>query len=449
MVLRLSRLLKVRVMMRTLSLARFTLPILLLATAILIGGAPPPAASATFTPIFQFTEPGILPQGVRLNPGLPTSIAPTGTLFGTTRYGGDSACDGGCGTVFMLMPPATPGAQWQLVTLHRFNGKNFPGSLDGVFPNADLSAGPRGDLFGTTLFGGGQTAPGTIFELSPPKVPGGNWIYKIIHSFSYSYAGFPKAGLTLDRDGVLYGTTSAGKASPTSVGSGGTVFALTPPHFRGTPSLPPNPGLHWQVRYLVNLADGIGLDGTGHDPEGKLVLDNFGNIFGTARGRGGRDCGNVFEVIPPANTGRSQWIGKAIYIFPIPTRYPPFGYACRPVGRLVRSDRGALFGMTEFGGIFEVLSGSGSTIGAAATGPGTGPNPGLLLNATTGILYGGWAGLFALVPTADPTVWTQTTLWTFQEQTNPGFLTGTLIFDLSGNLVGTLADGTVFEFSFP
>jgi hypothetical protein len=105
--------------------------------------------------------------------------------------------------------------------------------------------------------------------------------------------------------------------------------------------------------------------------------------------------------------------------------------------------------MTDFGGLFEILSGSGFTIGVASVFDNTGP--GLLLDAT-GILYGGSASLnplpspslFALVPTADPTVWTQTTLWTFQTG-----LTGTLIFDLSGNLVGTLLDGTVFEFSLP
>jgi hypothetical protein len=84
-----------------------------LATAILIGGTPPPVCSAAFTPIFQFTDPGtgVRPQGVRLNPALPTSVAPQGTLFGTTASGGDSARDyDGCGTVFMLTPPATPGA---------------------------------------------------------------------------------------------------------------------------------------------------------------------------------------------------------------------------------------------------------------------------------------------------------------------------------------------------
>jgi hypothetical protein len=356
----------------------------------------------------------------------------------------------------MLTPPATPGAQWQLATLHRFIGY-IPGSRDGAFPNADLSAGPRGDLFGTTQAGGGETAAypggaGTIFELSPPKTPGGVWAYKIIHSFSYSDDPYPMAGLTLDRDGVLYGTAL-----------GGTVFALTPPHFRGTPSLLPNPNSHWQIRYLVTL--GIGrcrtvscfLRRLAEDwPEGKLVFDNYSNIFGTTLGLR-KSCGSVFEVMPPANTGRPQWISKAIYIFPFPTRYPSRGYVCNPVGRLIRSNSGTFFGMTHFGGLFEILSGSGFTIGTASVFDNTGP--GLLLDVTTGVLYGGSAPwfedpqspppprLFALVPTGDPTVWTQTTLWTFQGN-NPG-LTGTLIFDLSGNLVGTLSDGTVFGFSLP
>jgi uncharacterized repeat protein (TIGR03803 family) len=81
-----------------------------------------------------------------------------------------------------------------------------------------------GNLYGTTYHGGLNDA-GAVFELTPNA--DGTWTEHILHSFC-SRTGcadgeFPKAGLTMDASGNLYGTTSVGGSSNL-----GTVFEVTP-----------------------------------------------------------------------------------------------------------------------------------------------------------------------------------------------------------------------------
>jgi uncharacterized repeat protein (TIGR03803 family) len=66
---------------------------------------------------------------------------------------------------------------------------------------------------------------GTLFELVPPGKNGGSWTNNVLHSFGGDPDGqFPQAQL-VEKDGILYGTTSLGGASDPDVG---TVFKLTP-----------------------------------------------------------------------------------------------------------------------------------------------------------------------------------------------------------------------------
>ncbi|MGD0461182.1 MAG: choice-of-anchor tandem repeat GloVer-containing protein [Tepidisphaeraceae bacterium] len=79
------------------------------------------------------------------------------TLYGTTELGGPDTDDGG--TVFSL--PITGGAPTVLAV---FNGAN-----GGEPAWGDLVMDANGNLYGTTMFGGGGGyAVGTVFELSPP-----------------------------------------------------------------------------------------------------------------------------------------------------------------------------------------------------------------------------------------------------------------------------------------
>jgi len=88
-----------------------------------------------------------------------------GNLYGTTRAGGSSACNGyGCGTVFKLRPGK--GGLWKKTTLHRFaGGSNGVGPVSGVIVDA------AGNLYGTTVDGGnagcGNFGCGVVFEITP------------------------------------------------------------------------------------------------------------------------------------------------------------------------------------------------------------------------------------------------------------------------------------------
>jgi uncharacterized repeat protein (TIGR03803 family) len=160
-------------------------------------------------------------------------------LYGTTLSGGSGPfpdcyfdTEIGCGTVFQLTPPATPGGAWTESVIYNFAG----GIGEGAYPYASLVLGKNGVLYGTTSYGGtsasGSACPsdanpgcGTVFQLTPPATPGGAWTETILHGFTGQDGdgAVPYGGLTLSPSGTLYGTTAAGGTA-----GGGTVFSIVP-----------------------------------------------------------------------------------------------------------------------------------------------------------------------------------------------------------------------------
>jgi uncharacterized repeat protein (TIGR03803 family) len=145
---------------------------------------------------------------------LPVSglINVSGTLYGTTKSGGNSGCtfDYGCGTVYRI---TTSGTDENV--LYRFTG-----GTDGGLPAASLVE-LNGTLYGTTSAGGADLV-GTVFSVS---ASGGE---QVLHNFSRSDGADPEADL-LNVNGTLYGTDYAGGSKRGCDGEGcGTVFALTP-----------------------------------------------------------------------------------------------------------------------------------------------------------------------------------------------------------------------------
>jgi len=154
-------------------------------------------------------------------PTAPVILGRDGALYGTTFIGGTGAvCQypgfGGCGTVFKLTPPSSPGQPWEETILYNFTGSNG----DGAYPRGPLVAGPGGVLYGATAYGGdaggctfdGATGCGTVFRLDPPAISGGAWTETILHDFSGSPndGAVPLAGLAISPDGALFGTTLLG-----------------------------------------------------------------------------------------------------------------------------------------------------------------------------------------------------------------------------------------------
>jgi uncharacterized repeat protein (TIGR03803 family) len=166
--------------------------------------------------------------------GVPGGGVPAGTLlldstenlYGTTQVGGatDSTCEGyGCGVVYELGVASA----WSETVLH-----GFTGVPDGAIPSAGLIMDSQGSLFGTTYNGGsdydcqtntGHTGCGTVFELSP-AAGGGSWTETVLYAFSGGSDGAnPTAPLLLDSKGNLYGTTQYGGSA-----GDGVVFELSP-----------------------------------------------------------------------------------------------------------------------------------------------------------------------------------------------------------------------------
>ena len=143
------------------------------------------------------------------NPIAGLTLDSSGNLFGTTQQGGTS----GQGTVFKIAA-GTGGVVGggALTTLATFNGVG-----NGANPYANLTLDGNGNLFGTTD-GGGASNKGTVFKFSSAT----NTLTTLA-TFTGPNGVNPDGRLTLDSNGNLFGTTSAGGAS-----GSGTVFKLTP-----------------------------------------------------------------------------------------------------------------------------------------------------------------------------------------------------------------------------
>ena len=143
-----------------------------------------------------------------------------GNFYGSTSYGGAY----GQGTVFRVTPAGVETVLYSFSGCTFNNGCGFAGSLDGAIPAAGLIQGGDGNFYGTTSSGGAYSV-GTVFRVTPAGVE------KVLYSFSgctnngcgisgSTDGANPETGLLLGSNGNFYGTTSG-------LGSG-TVFEITP-----------------------------------------------------------------------------------------------------------------------------------------------------------------------------------------------------------------------------
>ena len=108
-----------------------------------------------------------------------------GALFGTTQAGGNTACPGGCGTVFLLRQLFAGNPVYTPFALHSFFG-NTTGNppSDGALPTAGLFKDAHNVLWGTTSEGGGSlfcgdVGCGTVFTLTPDLLRVDVWHYNV------------------------------------------------------------------------------------------------------------------------------------------------------------------------------------------------------------------------------------------------------------------------------
>src|SRR5215467_8390355 len=107
----------------------------------------------------------------------------------------------------ILTLASTPIAAQTETVLYRFRGGS-----DGAIPWSAPIIDARGNLYGTTQYGGGQgscaqgSPCGTVYRLRPQQK--GSWSETILHRFTGGNdGGFTRAQLIFDPGGNLYGTT--------------------------------------------------------------------------------------------------------------------------------------------------------------------------------------------------------------------------------------------------
>jgi len=298
-------------------------------------------------------------------------IAPDGVLYGTTSQGGDPNCgtNGGCGTVYSLQPPAhaplsalTP---WTEKVLYAFQGGS-----DGRTPGYGAPAfDSNGAIYGTTEFGGdvqdcGSNGCGTVWELSPTS--SGGWTEQVRHRFngSSSEGAVPVGGIVLlpGYDDILGFTTVdyqvffglepftfeyyyIDQLSNTYGCDVNTTLLFDPNTFtfygvaQGCGSAGEYGGgmvFSWFYGFTV-LHDFGTTRGNYPAPEGPLIQDTAGNLYGVSFNGGAHQSGSVYKVSPARDytelysfTGGDDGSG--------------------PVGNLVMDAAGNLYGVTASGG---------------------------------------------------------------------------------------------------
>jgi uncharacterized repeat protein (TIGR03803 family) len=134
---------------------------------------------------------------------------PSGNLYGAASTGG---ADGG-GTVFELTPL---NGSWSISRLYAFS----TGQANS--PAGSLVLDATGNLYGTGSMGGAY-GYGAVFKLTPSN---GSWTYTSLHDFTGGGDGaYPYSSLLLDAKGNLYGTTTYGGLAQGFAGYG-VVFEI-------------------------------------------------------------------------------------------------------------------------------------------------------------------------------------------------------------------------------
>ena len=194
---------------------------------------------------------------------------------------------------------------------------------EGAAPGADLVMDSSGNLYGTASAGGADNA-GTVFELAHSS-----GTLTTLASFNSSDGANPQAGLILDGSGNLYGTTE--REAPSAMArcsSWPRAAAPSPRWLRSTALTGPTPLPIWSWTASGNLygttyGGGASSDGTvfelaqgsgtittlasfsgtnGSNPNGGLVMDSSGNLYGTAQLAAVTSDGTVFEVAQGSGT---------------------------------------------------------------------------------------------------------------------------------------------------
>lgn len=295
---------------------------------------------------------------------------------------------------------------------------SFTGGTDGAFPSTGVIQDSAGNLYGTSA----GVLTGTVFELRPEGR------FTLLQSFAVPEGiyDYPFSALVRDSADNLYGTIYYGGAF-----NRGDVYKITK---RDKFSVLYNFPSTWEVNGYETL-----------DP---LILDSASNLYGAGGAvvcddRPG-DCGLIFKLDPSGNE-------TTLHAFSRPR------YGDLPNGGLIRDAAGNLYGTTMSGGhggdgiVFELDPDGTETVLYTFRGKpdGSEPHAGLIQDSAGNFygttVLGGNRGcesscgvIFKLDINGDETV-----LYAFTGKSDGGNPTGPLVMDSAGNLYGTAGYGTL------
>lgn len=215
-----------------------------------------------------------------------------GNLYGFTENGGDF----GYGNVF----EAVSGNLSNPINLYSFTGNS-----DGAYPSStgSLIMDTAGNLYGTTT-NGGNSGLGNVYELSPPGVGAcltsnsytndSGWCESLLYSFdARTDPWIPSSGVAMDASGNLYGTGRVG-----GLNRAGGVWEITPVSSEPGGVCPAGSnqtaGSNWCETVLYSFQGPSAGDGA--NPEGSVVVDSKGNLYGAAYSGGANYCGALYSI---------------------------------------------------------------------------------------------------------------------------------------------------------
>lgn len=252
----------------------------------------------------------------------------SGNFYGTTEYGGEN----NYGAVFELSPSS---GVWTESILYSFcpvqrNGK----CLDAIYPSSKLTFDASGNLYGTTSLGYNENGAygGALFKLSPSST---GWTESILTTFSLTrvadgYSSSP-GPVSIDSAGRLYTSLALGGDYSGSKYGYGRIVRLNAGHkssflFDGADGYCPQTGVLLSARkqlaygtssFITGGYDGniFAIDPLGQEtvlydfcqnagctdgvyPQGPLIEDDSGNLYGVTQQGGASYYGVVFELSP-------------------------------------------------------------------------------------------------------------------------------------------------------
>jgi len=291
---------------------RYTYMAATIALLIAMATASPSVQAQTYTVLHAFAagSDGAVPS--------PLIRDAQGNLYGTTRFGGITSCGlDTCGTVFKV---DSAGSE---TVLYRFEGGN-----NGSNPIAGLVRDTKGNLYGTTQGNGFDGGQSVVFKVDPK---GQQTVLLVADGPDASSLDSP---LAVDAKGNIYGMSPYGgnfKANCIFLHEDqgcGTLFKLTP---SGKFTL-----LHAFT------------DKDGRQPEGGVVLDAQGNIYGTANFGGDLKCeslGYGYRIPGCGTIYKLDRSGK----FSVLHTFHGKGDGSFPLGLIIDS-AGNLYGIAQNGG---------------------------------------------------------------------------------------------------